>query len=324
MPTLTPDQTLRLLAEAYALPAPLTALTPVARGAVGRIWRADLPDGSRYAVKELFWGGSEASIEAEVAFRDRAVDAGVTAPASLRTVDGTYLWQVPGGPLVRLYSWVDGRPVEPAEPRSAEWLGQTLGRLHAVGLPVNGAPVDEWYSRPPDVTRWAELSEDGPLAADFRRSAARLVELTELVRPLDRDRLVFAHRDLYPSNVLVSAGDFVLLDWENAGLSDPSRELAGRLLGWHVHGTDVDAEGIRRTMRAYRDAGGQAELSGLDAFSLDLCSFLNYLEGQARGAVDSGLPAEERERCVAALTQHLRGVPRLATLRSVLAAARTA
>jgi hypothetical protein len=92
----TPE-TLRRVATSYAVPVGDQAtLTPVARGAMGRIWRLDTGLGPVFAVKELLWEADEASVRATVAFRDAAAARGrIEAPASHRTVDGDDLDQLP-------------------------------------------------------------------------------------------------------------------------------------------------------------------------------------------------------------------------------------
>src|ERR687890_598874 len=84
------------------------------RGALGQIWRLDVGP-ARYALKEIFdEPPSEALIEAELAFARRAIEAGVRLPSSHPDREGRYLLTAPGGTWLRLYDWVDLRPIEPA------------------------------------------------------------------------------------------------------------------------------------------------------------------------------------------------------------------
>jgi hypothetical protein len=61
------------------------------RGALGQIWRLDVGP-ARYALKEIFAEPpSEALIEAELAFAERAAEAGVRLPASHPDREGRHL-----------------------------------------------------------------------------------------------------------------------------------------------------------------------------------------------------------------------------------------
>ena len=61
---------------------PSATLTPVARGAIGRIWRLD-SGAERLAVKELFAEPDIPAIGWEVKFTAHLVAAGARQPASL-------------------------------------------------------------------------------------------------------------------------------------------------------------------------------------------------------------------------------------------------
>ena len=82
------------------------------RGALGQIWRLDVGP-ARYALKEIFAEPpSGALMAAELEFARRAVSAGVRLPASHPDRDGNYLLTAPDGTRLRLYDWVDLRPVD--------------------------------------------------------------------------------------------------------------------------------------------------------------------------------------------------------------------
>jgi Ser/Thr protein kinase RdoA (MazF antagonist) len=292
--------TLSCLVERFELEGVPGRLTPISRGGNGQVWRLDF-DGPRpsFAVKELFAGGDEQRVVAEVKFRDVAVAAGIHAPQHLRTVDGRYLAEI-GGSVVRVSSWVSGREPRPDDPGAPEWLGRTLATLHTLGHPVDRdhAPSD---SPIPDLALWLDLAEKGaaagqPWAGDLARAAPDLVGLGSKTRPVDPDRLVFSHHDVQPSNVLFDpeTEQFVLLDWDGAGPIDPARELAGRLYTWHVWDDRFDVDGARRTLSAYRAAGGTAVIGAADAYG-GIPDALGYIEGQARASLDDSLPAAMRE-----------------------------
>ena len=106
------------------------SITRVARGAVGQIWRLDLGAES-YAVKELFWGADEQAVRQEAAQTAHLAAAGILLPASLPATSGQFLVRLPadlGGGWLRLYLWMDGVPINLAEPiRPAGRAGCSAG-----------------------------------------------------------------------------------------------------------------------------------------------------------------------------------------------------
>lgn len=296
-------ETLRALAETFGLDGDPRRLVPISRGGNGRVWRLDLDgrDGPlSYAVKELFAGGDERRIAASVEFCDLATAAGIRAPFSLRTVGGNDLADV-GGVVVRMASWVDGREPKPEDPGVAEWLGWALATLHTIGRMVDRSGHTPYDPPVPDPGVWFELAERGvaarrPWGASLLRAAPELARLGAKTRPLDPDRLVFSHHDVQPSNVLFDpeSGEYTLLDWDGAGPIDPGRELASRLYTWHARAGHLDVPAARRTLRAYRSAGGPASIGEAEAYG-GLPDALAYIAGQARASLDETLPTEMRD-----------------------------
>lgn len=251
---------------------------------MGRIWRMDLADGRRYALKELFYEWEESAAVREFDFVQRS---GVRAPRFVRTVDGNLAERLPselGGVQVRLFSWVNGRAPRHDDPGRARWFGATLGRLHTLRLSPHGWSADAWYDTCPPPSRWADLIDRLRAAEVFwaadliERLLPRLAEVAALVTPNDPRALAVCHRDFCPQNVLTDGTGFTLLDWENAGLAVPARELAAGLVDWHVHGGRIDGDGVRETMRAYRAAGGNATLESPSDFGTHAAGYLNFLE----------------------------------------------
>lgn len=343
MSTLRPDAaTITHLAERYAL-GPATGgthgtLTPVAHGAMGRIWRLDLAavtaETEPFAVKELFVDHEEAAVRAEVDFTSAAARAGIGVPENLRTVDGGYLHRLPdrlGGARIRVTSWVRGRTVRTGDPGRAEWLGRTLGRLHTLRAPVDGIELDPWYDTCPTTERWEELIDAGAAsgqhwATTLRASLPHLAELGSVLRPIDSATVIRCHNDPQSSNTFFdpSTGHYTLLDWENSGPGVPLHELAGALLEWHVPDGEVDADAIRTTMRAYRAAGGADGLTGLADYTSAMAGTLNYVAVLAGQALDNDLPTSERRYASTALDGVLAGLPTIRTLTAVRRASQAA
>ncbi|GAA2760957.1 phosphotransferase enzyme family protein [Actinopolymorpha rutila] len=278
-------------------------LTPVARGAMGRIWRLSLP-GRDYAVKELFWGFDEAAVVREASLRDAAAAAGVASPANLRTVDGRYVCTLPaelGGADVRVFSWVEGRPVEAGEPGVIRWVGHTLGVLHGLRHSYADVDPDPWHDQVPTPEQWDALLVKGkadqrPWAPLLEQRIPLLNTLCAQVKPADRSALIYSHLDFQPQNVFIDgSGRHVLLDWEDAGPSMPDRVLAGVLTTWCTDDGVVYADRVREFLRAYRQAGGHGRVTGMEAFSANLAGYLNYVSAQASFSLDHEQAADMRE-----------------------------
>ncbi|WP_406445091.1 phosphotransferase [Streptomyces sp. NBC_00631] len=316
-----------LVAEAYALgPGPWT-LTPVTRGALGRIWRLSGADGSSWAVKELLFGGDEEDVEREASLRLAAERLGIASPRLLAGRDGTHLTRVAttaGSSPVKVYDWIEGTTADIADPGILDWFGRTMALLHRAGEGATETP-DGWYERCPEDGDWKALHEKVaaaglPWADELGRFiGTSAVELARWVTPSDAGDRVLSHLDLQPQNVLVAPTGPVLLDWDNAGPASAEREFAQALYVWS--GGNRVAEALaRRLARAYRQAGGPARIHGPESFSMLFATSLNYIRVQAEAAVDLGLPPAQREFSAGQVVARLAEVPDLAAVSRLVAA----
>jgi aminoglycoside phosphotransferase (APT) family kinase protein len=335
------DQLTAHLLDSFGLGAGPAALTFVARGAEGQVSLLEC-NGRRYAVKQPFapaadfadLAAGEQVVRREADHLAHFARAGIPVPEPVADRDGRFLVTLPselGGGLVRLNSWVDG-----TAPRAdfvpgvhAAQLGTLLGRLHAAA-PETDDPVGPWYRTVPDVAVWADLVDRGRGEPWHERLVSRLVDvdqLCDLVRGAPDMTAPFAvgHRDLHPDNVLVTtAGGLVPVDWEDVGPMVPDRELAKVLVQWHVDGAEVDASAVRRTLVAYRTAGGTGAVRGLDSFVMLLSGELNFLARQAETALDPATPDAHRVHAVAEVQECLLWLPPVSTLGYVLEVVATA
>jgi Ser/Thr protein kinase RdoA (MazF antagonist) len=312
--------------------SPGASITALSRGAVGRIWRLDL-GADRYAVKELFVESDEESVCREVTFTAHLQAAGIRLPGSLPGRTGRFLVPLAGASgdsWLRLYQWVDGIPADPADPGLAAQVGDLLGRLHAHAVPADGEP-DPWYETVPGPAAWEQLADAARVyGASWSQALAGklgpLADLAELVAPAARDQLVTCHRDLHPGNVLIDgSGDLVLLDWDDVGPACPDQELAGLLAFWHI---DLDGRAddaaVRRTLAAYRSAGGPGRLRDERSFSMYLAGRLNFLHGQASMALESATSPEHRQYAVGEIWDTIARLPSLSLLSHLISLAKPA
>lgn len=296
------------------------AVFPGQRGALGQIWRLDVGP-ARYALKEIFAKSpSEAVIDAELTFTRRAAEAGVRLPASHHDREGRYLFAGPGGTWLRLYDWVDLRPVELTAPTTPRELGTLFARLHQSAPEAAVEPPEPWYDTVPAAHEWAQVSASGAVWAE--RLAGRLTTLPELcaaVTPADPASLIVCHRDLHPENVLADpSGALVVVDWDNLGPASPGRELARALFDWYCDGPAFDLEAMRDMYQAYVGEGGPGRITGPADFSMLIASRLNFLLLQANIAIDAQTQRRHREWAEREIDEALRILPTPQQLAEVL------
>jgi Ser/Thr protein kinase RdoA (MazF antagonist) len=305
-------------------------IQPVARGAVGRVWRLDTGSDT-YAVKEFFWGADEALARREAAFRDAAAEAGVRSPLNVKARTGTYLSTLPeelGGGQVRFYSWVRGEPVTEDEPNVPAEVGDLLGRLHALRAPTTQA-ADPWYEVVPTEERWRSLAQSAadaavPWAGELEQALPAIAKLSELVTPTVAADLTICHLDIQASNLLRDADGLILLDWDNVGPGSAERELASTLWRWTRRQGVADGSSVTGVLSAYHAAGGNASVASLAAFGMVATVHLNFIFVQAELALDAAASADHRESAHRWTTDGLASLPSLAAFDELLDVVRAA
>lgn len=238
---------------------------PVASGRLGAIWRLDTDRGS-WAVKQV--GGSSAEdltgVLEGAAFQEAALAAGIPTPMPRRTSSGEFIYD--GGEVrVRLCSWVDLADPDPnLDPLD---VGRLVAGLHRVEF-AGTVGLDAWYTKPVGEARWLELlarlsSRQAPFVDELAALIPQLVVLEGCLGGPPRD-LRTCHRDLWADNVRrTGGGELCVFDFDNAGLADPSQELAAVMVEYCG-----DRSRTRALQEAYEEAGGPGRVQDPTDFAM--------------------------------------------------------
>jgi Ser/Thr protein kinase RdoA (MazF antagonist) len=253
---------------------------PVARGRLGSIWRLDTETAS-WAVKQVGEPGRGEldAIEDGARFQEDALAAGVPTPAVRRTRNGNLIAPI-DGERVRVHAWVDLQ--EPDVALDPVALGRLVATLHGVEF-EGRIGVDPWYTAPVGAARWSELivllrARGAPFTDELNALVPDLVALEAYLGAPPRD-LRTCHRDLWADNVRRTAeGGLCVFDFDNAGLADPSQELALVLV--EFAGSDPSRAPVIRD--AYTDAGGPGRIEGPRDFAMVIAQLAHIVEEGCR------------------------------------------
>jgi hypothetical protein len=254
------------VAFAFGLGRAITLSGPLARGEVGEIRRLDTDRGAWAVKQELdpLRPDEIAEAEASATFHRLCWEAGIPTPEPLPTRTGDFVADL-GGEHVRAYSWVD--LVDPDTGLDPAPVGGLLARLHAVPAPPTGS-ARAWFEAPIGEAEWkgvlkASRAAGAPYADRLADVLPALVEVESILTPMRAVQT--CHLDLWSDNLRrTTAGDLCVIDFDNAGPADPSREVA--MLLFELGQGDPARQ--RRLYDAYRTAGGPGRISGPADFGL--------------------------------------------------------
>jgi Ser/Thr protein kinase RdoA (MazF antagonist) len=253
---------------------------PVASGRLGSIWRLDTDLGS-WAVKQV-QDATDSDLDEIIegaAFQEAAFAAGVSTPAVRRARTGEVIARV-GDIQVRLQAWVDLRP--PSLDLDATDLGRLVAALHRVNF-EGTVGTDPWYAAPVGHDRWREIIRElrargAPFTDELEALVPELVALEAFLGDPPR-ALRTCHRDLWADNVRRTAsGSLCVFDFDNAGLADPSQELALVLV--EFSGDDPDR--ARAIQGVYADASGPGRIAGPRDFAMPIAQLTHIVEEGCR------------------------------------------
>jgi Ser/Thr protein kinase RdoA (MazF antagonist) len=266
---------------------------PVASGRLGSIWRLDAESGS-WAIKQVGAVPDEelAELLEGAAFQEAALAAGVLTPALRRTRAGELIADC-GGVRVRLHAWVDLHdPDAGLDPLD---VGRLVAGLHRVDF-AGAIGLDPWYTEPVGVARWSELvsvlrARHAPFADELDALVGELVAMEAYLGGPPRD-LRTCHRDLWADNVRATQmGGLCVFDFDNAGLADPSQELALILVEYCT--ADPRRAGVIRA--AYAEAGGPGRVEDPTDFAMSIAQLSHILAEGCRRWLTAPTDAERAD-----------------------------
>ena len=295
----------QMLCAAYELGELSTRPQVVPGGLLHQMWRLETTRG-RYAVKQLNPAimrkpGIEEAYRAAEHIALEMYRHEVPAVVALQR-ESDPLYKIEGTAYL-VYDWCDGEalPSEASEPGQARQIGSLLGMMHGVKMNVSGADDEEWRSFDEEV--WDMLtfhaaSQNLEWAYTARSAHSRLLAWSRLYeeagQQLERHQVV-SHRDLDQKNVLWrDAQTPHVIDWEAAGLINPTLELVGTALSWSGLVTgNVRKESFDAVIEGYRQAGGQIDDASEVALHGLMGTWLGWLLFNMRRSLGESIEREE-------------------------------
>ncbi len=299
---------IELLCNACGLGNPLQEPQAVSGGLLHSLWRLNTTQGT-FALKQL-----NAVIMQKPFIHDSyrlsediaqvMASQGVPAVVALNC-DGDPLQEIEGATFIA-YPWIEGQTLtaEAVEPERARLIGELLGRMHALHLQFPPLPLPEWeHFRDDDWDLLTVHAYDAGIAwaTPVRAVMHKLIEWSHLSEQAG-ERLshtyVVSHRDLAQKNVIWQDERTPwLIDWEAAGLVNPTMELVSTALDWSGLATGVVREDTFVAMvESYVAAGGVVQDAGIDALNGVMGIWLNWLVFNMRRSLGESIFDEEERQ----------------------------
>jgi len=267
------------------------------RGEQGQVRRLVTARGV-FALKETFGELDVDEAELTAAFQARCHDAGVPCPRPLADGDGCYVTHVDGQP-VRLQTWADVHDADPMlDPAS---VGTAVARLHGVVVPATETP-HEWHTEPVGAAEWRALVKaargaGAPYADRLAALVPDLLAMEELLTPMVGRQ--WCHLDLWADNLRGTPdGGICVIDFDNAGPAEPTRELAMVLFEFARTGRDR----LHALVAAYEEAGGSGRVSRAEDFGVTIAQLHHIGRHQVLGWLHARDP-EARARAHAGVEE---------------------
>jgi hypothetical protein len=291
------------VADAFGLGRAESLSAPVARGELGQVRRLVTERGT-WAIKESLEDVDDRGVDAferSGAFHRACWETGIRTPEPRPATGGSMTADV-GGDLLRAYGWIDlndpDTGLDPVE------VGTLLAALHAVRRPGVGA-VHEWFEAPVGEREWravlkASRGAGAPFADRLAELLPHLLAVESILSPMAGVQT--CHLDLWADNVRrqTSDGAACVIDFDNAGPADPSREVAMVVFEFG----QGEAVRQRRIYDAYCAAGGAGRITSRTDCALTVAQ-LHHIGHRHLRMWLGGRDSEGRARSLAGVAEFL-------------------
>ncbi len=296
------------LCTLFSLGEPLQEPQAVHGGLLHRMWRLQTSRGT-FAVKQLNPAiMRKPEIRGAYRLTERVAAAmvthGVPAAAALKGEGNDGTVQEIGDDTFLVYNWVDGETlsIKAAAPESTRLIGTILARMHSLPQQqfLELAPLhwesfseDEW-----DMLTFQAADRDIPWAQQVRNALPLLNEwnrlYTEAIAILSQTTVV-SHRDLDQKNVLWrDTASPVVIDWEAAGLTNPTMDVVGAALAWSGQSVQPPQEdSFHALLEGYVSEGGVIHGSGIVAMYGVIGNWLGWLLFNMHRSLGESVNTEE-------------------------------
>ena len=185
-------------------------------------------------------------------------EAGIPTPEPLKARTGGFTARV-DGELVRVYAWAELADPDPTLDPAA--VGALVARLHRVRHSWPTCEVHPWFEAPIGRAEWkgvlkASRVAGAPYADRLAELLPALLEIENILTPMRP--LQTCHLDLWADNLRPRGGRPFVVDFDNAGPGDPSRETAMVIFEFGRG----DAVRQRTLYDAYLASGGPGRIRG--------------------------------------------------------------
>ncbi len=287
---------------------PLQEPQAVPGGLLHRVWRLDTTQGT-FALKQL-----NAAIMQKPHIHDiYRLSERIAAAMAAQGIPAVAALNCNGDPLqviendtVIVYRWIEGETLsaEAVEPEQGRVIAALLARMHGLDLQFAALPLPDWEHFCDDD--WDLLTVHAydigiPWATPVRAVMHRLIEWSRLSEQAGEklsQNYVISHRDLGQKNVLWQDEDTPwLIDWEAAGLVNPTMDLVSTTLDWSGLATGVVREDtFAAMMESYVAGGGVVRDAGIDVLHGVIGIWLNWLVFNMRRSLGESIFDEEEQQ----------------------------
>ncbi|GAC1357815.1 MAG: aminoglycoside phosphotransferase family protein [Ktedonobacteraceae bacterium] len=299
------------LCTVFRLGEPISKLQAVQGGMLHRLWRLHTTHGV-FALKQLNPViMRKAGIRDEYRLTERIAESmtvrGVPAAVALKGEgDGGTVQEI-GDATCIVYDWVEGETLstQAVEPERTRLIGTILARMHSLQqqeFPELELPDREPFSEDEwDMLTFQSSDRDIPWTQQVRKALPLLIEWSKLATDASkmlRRTSVVSHRDLDQKNVLWrNAVSPVVIDWEAAGLTNPTMDVVGAALSWSGQNVQPPREeSFHALLEGYVTAGGIIHDPGIIALHGVIGTWLGWLLFNMHRSLGESVNSEEERQ----------------------------